>query len=235
MDQARTLRHMLGQSQQTIHPILGDLKSGFLQFMSRHVLAQHALQGETALLFDGVPAQQGKVVDLIEFFKGRKSLEDLVLTASQYECVVPAAQGLSALVHHPHEAAHLLKKLHRLPLTCDRLYASLPVKAWELASHFAPQSDWFWLVEPTRESVTAVFHAIRRASGVCAGAQHRIIVVGGKGPDEADHVYASLLETSMSFLQKPLQYCGYLPSLHAEDAASRVAKAVCVSEPMAVA
>jgi len=238
MDQARTLRHLLGRSQQAIHPILGDFQSGFVSRIARQVLAQHARQKQTALLFDAVPKtdeQARQHPDLIEFFSGRKSLEDLVRCASPQECRVPSSLGLNALMHHPHEAASLLSKLHRLPVTCDKLYATLPTKAWELASRFAPYSDWFWLVQPTTASVTCTFQAIRRASGVCSEAQHRIIVVGGKGSDEADHVYASLLDTSMPFLTRPLQYCGFIPKTQAEEALVRVAKAMCTSEPVAMA
>jgi len=233
MDQARTLRKLLGQAQAVIHPILGDLNSPYVGRLAQQVLLQHAAQGDNSLLFDAAPPLTPRY-DLIDFFQGRRSLEDLVHSLDEHRHVVPATKGLSALMMHPAEAPALLNKLHRLPVTTDKLYATLSARAWELACRFAPADDWLWLVSPTSQSVTDTFQAIRRACGICQQAQHRIIVVGGRNADEADHVYASLLDTTLGFLGKPLQYCGHIPSPQAHAALQRVARNVCALESVAV-
>jgi len=233
MDQARTLRQLLGQTLTTIHPILGSLGSPTVGKLARQIMLEHAQAGDDTLLFDASP-QPARPQDLLQFFQGRAHLEDLVFCVGEHLHMVPAAQGLRALMQHPEQAPVLLQNLHRLPLTCDRMYATLSPKAWALASRFAPSGDWIWLVQPTRQSVTTTFQSIRQAAAVCKDAQHRIIVEGGRGADEADHVYASLLETTLGLLSKPLQYCGHIPTPDSQQALARVAKALCAAEAVAL-
>lgn len=54
--------------------------------------------------------------------------------------------------------------------------------------------------------------------------RHRVIVAGVKHTDEADHVFANLLESTLRFLVNPLQYAGHLPALHPGKALNQVSK-----------
>lgn len=253
MDQAKTLRQMLGTDRPLVTPIFGDLQADYAVCVARLVLEQHAQHQNTALLFDGsihglnaLCAGSGLQHDLMAFFRGRKNLEDLVLRLADRQYWVPAQEGLLGLSKKPQQADVLLGNFHRLPVSCDYFYATLPYDAWKLAGHLAPDSEWFWVVQPTAHSVTQVFQSIRHSSGVDENCQHRVIVAGVKNTDEADHVFSNLLDTTMRFLVKPLQYAGHLPMLAAGKplnqisremirAGRRVAKLICSLEEHAFA
>lgn len=247
MDQAKTLRQLLGKSHQVIHPILGDLGTDYAACVGRFVLEQHARQGHTTVLFDG--SAQGlsqllagrKPHDLVQFFRGIRNLEDLAIELAEQQYFVPASHGLEVLAKAPEKAALLHSKLHRLPASCDRFYATLPYSATELAAALAPAAAWTWVVQPTAKSVTHVFQAIRSSKGVDENAEHRVIVAGVKSTDEADHVFANLLETTSRFLDQPIHYGGHLPKLVERmgfaqvggeliTAGRRIAKAICSSD-----
>lgn len=252
MDQADTLRHLLGQKQATIYPILGDMGVDYAACLGRFVLEQQARQGRMAVLFDGSnqglqpllpPASRS---DLIDFFSRKHNLEDLVVQLADGQYLVAANQGLQALAQKPEQSAALLGKLHRMPVSCDRHYATLPYEAVSLARAFAPADDWIWVVQPTARSVTRAFQAIRSSKGVDENIRHRVIVAGVKDTDEADHVFANLLESTAKYLANPLQYAGHLPALHSGKALNqvgremiaagrRIAKAICSFDEHALA
>lgn len=252
MDQAKTLRQLLGTSRPLISPILGDIGTNYAACLARFVLEQHACQHKTALLFDSSEHGLRELFsahcrdDLIEFFKGRANLEDQVLELSAHQYVVIARQGLDVLTRNPGQAEVLLGKLHRLPVTCDAFYATLPYEAWRLAAQLAPAAQWFWIVHPKANSVTRVFQGIRSSSGVDENCRHRVIVAGVRNTDEADHVFSNLLESTSHFLTQPLQYAGHMPLL--EDgkplnrisrdmisAGRRIAKLICSLDEHALA
>lgn len=252
MDQANTLRHLLGQKISTVHPILGDMGTDYAACLGRFVLEQQARQGRIAALFDGSIAglqqllQAGARSDLIDFFKQRSNLEDLVVQLAEGQYLIAASQGLHALAKKPAQSEALLGKLHRMPVSCDRHYATLPYEAVQLAQAFCPRDDWFWVVQPTARSVTRAFHAIRSSKRVDENIHHRVIVAGVRDTDEADHVFANLLESTSHFLVNPLQYSGHLPTLHPGKALNqvgremitagrRIAKAICSFDEHALA
>ncbi|WP_223673093.1 hypothetical protein, partial [Proteus terrae] len=75
--------------------------------------------------------------DLIEFFNGKLNLEDQVIELAESQYLVVAKVGLAALANKPAQALALLGKLHRMPVSCDRFYATLPYEAVELAKAFS--------------------------------------------------------------------------------------------------
>ncbi|MFP5483669.1 MAG: hypothetical protein ACLGGW_10385, partial [Gammaproteobacteria bacterium] len=56
MDQAKTLRHLLGRKAAIVHPILGDMGSDYAACLARFVLEQQARSDRAAVLFDGSEA-----------------------------------------------------------------------------------------------------------------------------------------------------------------------------------
>lgn len=252
MDQAKTLRKMLGLSQATICPILGDMHSDYAALLGRLLLEQHAKHHHAALLMDGSKhgiqamfSGSRKAHDLWMFVQRQALLEDLVLELAPQQFWMPAQQGFDGLLQQPQHTQLLVNSLHRLPTRCDHLYATLPDHAWALALQFAPASEWFWIVHPTAQSVTRVFHGIRHSSGVDAKVQHRVIVAGVRDTDEADHVFSNLLETTLRHVARPLQYAGHLPIIEAGkllnqvsremiSAGRRVAKLICSLEEHAL-
>lgn len=252
MDQANTLRHLLGQKIATIHPILGDMAADYAACIGRFVLEQQAQQGRVAALFDGSNGglQQllppGSRSDLIDFFNQKLNLEDQVVQLAEGQYLIAAGKGLHALAQKPAQSAALLGKLHRMPVSCDRYYATLPYEAVALARSFCPREDWYWVVQPTARSVIRAFQAIRTSKGVDENIHHRVIVAGVKDTDEADHVFANLLESTSHLLANPLQYAGHLPALHSGKALNqvgremiaagrRIAKAICSFDEHALA
>lgn len=252
MDQAKTLRKLLGQARPVITPILGDLQQDYAACLGRFILEQQARLGANSLLLDGSErglnalVEAGPQQDLLGFLQGRRNLEDLTTLLAKQQYLVPARLGLSALGKAPAQAQMLLGKLHRLPVTCDHLYATLDYTAHALAHAFSEEGEWLWIVQPTAQSVTQVYSAIRSSGGVSEFVQHRVIVAGVRSVSEADHVFANLQDTTARFLGKPLQYGGHLPILKANQplseagremiaAGRRVAKAVCTAEDQAYA
>ena len=230
MDQAKTLRHLLGQQKATIHPILGDLEYNYAACLGRFILEQQAAQSHTAILFDGSANGLVQLIadasrkDLLLFFQGQANLEDQVAILAEGQYLVPSAKGLSALADQPEQSRVLLGKLHRLPVTADMLYATLPYEATRLASAFLPEGDWFWVIQPTASSVTRAFQGLRSSKGVGENIQHRVIVAGVRNANEADHVFANLLETTTPFLNKPLQYAGHMPALELKKPLSQISQ-----------
>lgn len=235
MDQAKTLRHLLGQSQTEIHPILGDMSHDYAACVGRFALEQRAKSGLTALLFDG--SERGLSVllanaadkDLVGFFQGKSNLEDLVVRLADQQFLVNAKAGLEALRVQVDQAPMLLGKLHRLPTTCDCLYATLPYQAIELAQAFSRQGAWIWVVQPTAKSVTQTFRAMRSTGVQAAEVQHHIVVAGVRDAAQADHVFSDLLETTARFVEKPLQYAGHMPALNQKMPLSHMTKEMIVA------
>ncbi|HEX4917754.1 MAG TPA: hypothetical protein VFV43_07650 [Limnobacter sp.] len=252
MDQANTLRKLLGQNRTCIVPVMGDMKMDYAACLMRLVLEHQACLKHTSVLFDGsnqglphAMAVSGRV-DLLNFFNGQASLEDLVLQLDEGQYLVPANLGLQALTQRPSWAGALLGNLHRLPVTADRFYATLPYEAVALAHGLCPDEAWHWVVHPTSSSVTRVFQAIRTSKEVDQNIRHRVIVAGVKNAEEADHVFSNLLESTAGFMAQPLQYAGHLPMLvpgrplnqvgrEMIAAGRRIAKAICSLEEHALA
>ncbi|HEX4843682.1 MAG TPA: hypothetical protein VFV57_08415 [Limnobacter sp.] len=252
MDQANTLRKLLGQSRTHIVPVMGDMKMDYAACLVRLVLAHQASLKHTAVVFDGsnqglaqAAAASGQV-DLLNFFNGQANLEDLVLQLGEGQYLVPANLGLQALTQRPSWAGALLGNLHRMPVTADRFYATLPYEAVALAHGLCPDEAWHWVVQPTASSVTRVFQAMRTSKEVDQNIRHRVIVAGVKNAEEADHVFANLLESTAGFMAHPLQYAGHLPALVAGKplnqvgkemivAGKRIARAICSLEEHALA
>ncbi|MCR2746428.1 hypothetical protein [Limnobacter parvus] len=252
MDQADTLRHLLGQKRATINPILGDMGADYAACLGRFVLEQQARQGRVAALFDGSNSglqellPEGSRKDLIDFFSRKYNLEDQAVQLAEGQYLVAASYGLQALAEKPAQSSALLDKLHRMPASCDRHYATLPYEAVTLAKAFCPMDDWVWVIQPTARSVTRAFQAIRSSKGLDENIRHRVIVAGVKDADEADHVFANLLESTTKYVANPLQYAGHLPALHSGKALNqvgremiaagrRIARAICSFDEHALA
>ena len=252
MDQAKTLRHMLGRKHATVNPIMGDMACDYSACLGRFVLEQQARQNHAAVLFDGSTSgllqllPRGSQTDLIEFLNGKSNLEDQVVELAKNQYMVVAGKGLHALSQNPVQAKALLGKLHRMPVSCDRYYVTLPYEAVALAQAFSPRDEWYWVVQPTAKSVTRAFQAIRTSKGVDENIQHRVIVAGVKDANEADHVFANLSESTSCLLVNPLQYAGHLPVLSSDKALNqvsremiaagrRIAKAICSFDEYALA
>jgi MinD-like ATPase involved in chromosome partitioning or flagellar assembly len=235
MDQAKTLRHLLGQFSATIYPILGDMSQDYAACLARFVLEQQAKRGRTALLFDGSEEGLSNLFlmqqnnDLIEFFNGTRNLEDQVMKLGERQYLVAANQGLAALVCKPERSSTLLGKLNRIPVTIDRHYATLSYEATNLAHVFSPRNEWYWVVQPTARSVTQVFQAMCSSKGGDKNIRHRVIVAGVRNTDEADHVFSSLLESTSRILFNPLQYAGHLPMLISSGALNQVSREMIVA------
>ena len=244
MDQAKTLRHLLGRPSVTVNPIIGDMEFNYAACVGRFLLEQQARLNRAAVLFDGSADGLLQLIandsryDLIDFFNRKTNLEDQVLELAKNQYLVPAAQGLDVLSKNPAQAALLLNNLSRLPVSCDHHYVTLPYEAVALAQAFSPRDEWYWVVQPTAKSVTRAFQAIRTSKGLDETIQHRVIVAGVKSVNEAGCVFANLSESTSSLLANPLQYVGYLPALLPGNplshvgremiaAGRRIAKAIC--------
>ncbi|HEX4880426.1 MAG TPA: hypothetical protein VFV39_11310 [Limnobacter sp.] len=235
MDQANTLRKLLGQGRTHIAPVMGDMKLDYAACLMRLVLEHQASLGHVAVVFDGSHLGLANALgnpsrlDLLNFFNGHASLEDVVLQLGERQYLVPATLGLQALTQRPAWARALLGNLHRLPVTADRFYATLPYEAVTLAQGLSAGETWYWVVHPTASSVTRVFQALRTSKEVDQNIRHRVIVAGVKNADEADHVFANLLESTSGFWSQALQYAGHMPALSAGRPLSQVSRDVIVA------
>lgn len=223
MDQARTLRNLLNPTEQRIIPIIGTHGTLWHDLLCTSLFNYHARQGLVTLVFDGgILFDNPKPgSDLLAFLMGRANLEDLVISPNSEQHLLPSAKGFKYLQGNPALAFSILNRLHRLPVTCDRMYATVGLSQVASMSQLNATGDWFWLVEPKAQSVTDVFRAIKGLSCGFSQVQHKVIVAGTSDADEADHVYTSLLETT-TFLTRALQYCGYLP--HPDSKGGSLAK-----------
>lgn len=244
MDQANTLRSMLGQAQYVVEPVLAESDSPYIRPLCQAVLNLHAAQKNGAIIFDSgilMPDASARS-ELLGVLQNRDSLEDVAKALLPNQFLVPSKQGFKAMFENPALLTQLMQKMHRLPATCDHLYATLSFAEWQLAMRLSPATDWCWLVQPTAGSVTQVFKAIRQLGYKTEGVHHRIIVTGVDSAAQADDVYATLQDTVAAFSSNPLQYCGHVPKLHKgvvgadfKQACKRVAKVLAASGQLACA
>jgi MinD-like ATPase involved in chromosome partitioning or flagellar assembly len=247
MDQAKTLRHLLRQPQVSIRPIFGDVTVDYSACMARFIQEQLDGLGHTSVIVDTSTRGLNQLVpprsrvDMAEFLLRRAPLEDQVIEMQQGQWLLPARKGLDVMMREPSAARGWLDQWHRMPATLDEVLITLPYEGVAVASALGVHQDCCWLIQPTAESVTRAFHALRTASGVDTATRHRVIVAGVKHTDEADHVFANLLESTTGFLVEPLQYAGHLPALKPGQplsemsrdmlaAGRRVAKTLCALE-----
>lgn len=227
MDQAESLRSLLGQAQFNIEPILADVGSSYLKPLCQALLKQHAKSGSGSLIFDGgfLVADPQRKHDLLTVLENRVSLEDIAKPLLPNQFLVQAIQAFAGLSASLESVKLFEKKMHRLPGTCDFLYATLAKPQIALAERLAKNKACFWLVEPTSKSVTETFKAIRYSERLENAMKHRIIVVGSSSVQQADDVFASLQDVLPGSDSTALQYCGHVPKLENGKITSKVTQA----------
>ncbi|MDX1668844.1 MAG: hypothetical protein R3194_05470 [Limnobacter sp.] len=227
MDQAESLRSLLGQAQYQIEPILADVGSSYLKPLCQALLKHHARRDAGSLIFDGgfLVAEPQRKLDLMSVLENRSSLEDIAKPLLPNQFLVQAIQAFAGLSSNLDAVSLFEQKMHRLPGTCDFIYATLAKPQVALAERLAKSSACFWLVEPTSKSVTETFKAIRYSDCQEKAMKHRIIVVGAASVQQADDVFASLQDVLPGSDTSALQYCGHVPKLETGKNNSKVTQA----------
>lgn len=215
MDQAGTLRTLLGQTKHNIEPIMADVGSVYLRPLCQALLKHNAKSEVGSLIFDGgfLIRDPSRQHDLMRVLENRANLEDISRALLPNQYLVQAVQAFSYLTSDIQAMSGLEKKMHRLPGTCDNLYATLTQSQAILATRFAKRGSCFWVVEPTSKSVTETFKAIRYSIKQADHLQHRIIVVGVSDVVQADEVFSKFQEVISHDDSSTLQYCGHVPKL----------------------
>lgn len=228
MDQAGTLRALLGQTKYNIEPIIADVGSIYLRPLCQALLKYNARVELGSLIFDGgfLVREPSRQRDLMRVLENRASLEDISKALLPNQYLVQAVQAFSYLTSHSHAMSGFEKKMHRLPGHCDNLYATLSQSQVVLATRFAKKGSCYWLVEPTSKSVTGTFRAIRYSIKRADHLQHRIIVVGVSEVAQADEVFARFQEVISKDDSSTLQYCGHVPKLIAGEIDHKASQAM---------
>ncbi len=236
MDQANTLRHLLGARHQAISPIISDATGMAGSLVAGYFAEALARSGLSSVVLDG--AKQGIAHDrglrvkfeLAHVLAGDVNLEDVCLNAGSRQWVVPSYRGFQSMQQSLYLAQAFAQHLHRLPVTADVILASIPTQAIDAAIELSqPDSDWFWVVAPKAQSVTAVYSGLKHVANRYPDVQHRLIVAGTSDYHEADHVFANLVDASRRFLHLPLEYAGFMPATKTPEqrhAGKRVATAM---------
>lgn len=194
---------------------MADVGSLYLRPLCQALLKHNAKAELGSLIFDGgfLIRDPSRQHDLMRVLENKASLEDISRTLLPNQYLVQAVQAFSYLAADKRAISGLEQRLHRLPDSCDNLYATLTQAQASLATQFAKRGSCYWLVEPTSKSVTETFKAIRYSIRQVDHLQHRIIVVGVSDVVQADEVFSKFQEVISQDDSSTLQYCGHVPKL----------------------
>lgn len=216
MDQAKTLRQLLGQAPWCLQPVLGDADCLEVSLLAAQLLDLAAEQGSGGLVIDGSRdvlvehLNLKKRYELHHYLSGDVGSEAVVLQWSAHAAVLPAHRGLSALSGQQVVNRHRLGQLLSRHLNaCDEVYLSLGFSQWSLAADLALDApQWLWVVQPNRTSVTECYKAMRHAASRCGNIAHRVWISQARSVAQADEVFAELEQATQRFFAQPLDYLG---------------------------
>ena len=236
MDQANTLRHLLGQRSGVVQPVICDATDnsgiGVCHFFTQAV----AQAGLSILMLDG--SRQGlsqmrqvrTKYELSHVLAGDVSLEHVCQSMGGNQWLLPAKRGMQAIQDKPRTAPQFLQNLHRLPVNPDVMSAFVSIKVLDAAMALnGGTGTWYWIVSPTSQSVTSVYAGLKYIATRLPDIEHRLIVTDVEDCAQADHVFSNLTDACYKFLEAPLDYAGFLPENNRPDfheAGKRVAAAM---------
>ena len=224
MDQAKTLRRLLGQRKTAVHSVFCDVANGHGAELASLFLEGAAAGGTNTVLIDGERNGVSKLralrvkYEMDHVLSGAVSLEDVCLPTGPFQWVIPAYRGIKTMQVQLRLAHQFLQSLHRLPVTPDLLAACVTADSLQVAVELCAHAGyWYWVVEPTSQSVTTVYAGLKEISAQYPDITHYLLVVEAADCHEADHVFSNLTDVSRKFLETPLEYAGFLPSKKSVD------------------
>src|SRR6478735_6324226 len=100
MDQANTLRRLLNAAKRSVVPIFGDMQQNTASALAGCMMEQAMQAGQSCLTIDtagqGLATQWGLDVrhELLDYFEGRRRLEQVCVPGAGQNWLLPAAQSL---------------------------------------------------------------------------------------------------------------------------------------------
>ncbi|MCE2680954.1 MAG: hypothetical protein LW629_11045 [Burkholderiales bacterium] len=217
MDQANTLRNLLGTKGWPIVPVMGDMNRDDASLLAAFMVDAAAEEGNGGAVVDC--ARYGLVhqlklkmrYDLSNCLNGDLPPEAVALGWGDRRVCLPSNRGLELLACTPLYRQRLLHALSGLLNACDEVYVTLPFSHVEVACELSTQAPhWLWIVEPNSHSVTQCYKAMRHAALRCGKIAQRVLVARVKTASEADNVFAELEHATRHFFSGALEYAGQL-------------------------
>lgn len=216
MDQAKTLRTLLGQPVRCLQPVIGDAGAPDASLLAAALVEESVSEGFGGLVIDAsrdvLVEKLGlkKRYELAHFLSGDVPGEAVLLPWGEGRCVLPATRGL-----HQLGAAQVLNRrrladlLGRTLGVADDVYVSLSHAQAGLAQSLCGDAPvWVWLLQPSRTSVTECYKAMSLIGPGCGNIVHRVLVSRARSVAEADDVFAELQWATRHVFSQPLDYAG---------------------------
>lgn len=216
MDQADTLRNLLGRKTPVLQPVMGLAGRPEASLLAAALVDEAALEGSGGVVLDTsrdalVEAfNLKKRWDLCHYLSGDVSAQSLLLSWAQHRHLVPSARGIHQVgIGQVFNRSRLQKLLSGFAENGHEMYVTLAYEQSGMAlSLCADAPQWLWLVEPSRASVTECYKALTQIGPVCGNMVHRVLVCRARGAGEADDVFAELEQATRHQLAQPLEYAG---------------------------
>lgn len=216
MDQANTLRNLLGRKAPVLQPVMGLAGRPEASLLAAALVDEAAAEGLGGVVLDSgrdtlVEAfNLKKRWDLCHYLSGDVSAQSLLLGWGENRHLVPCARGIQQVgVGQVFNRDRLQKLLSGFAENGHEMYVTLGYEQAGIALTLcADAPQWLWLVEPSRASVTECYKALTHMSPVCGNMTHRVLVCRARNAGEADEVFSELEQATRQRLAQPLEYAG---------------------------
>lgn len=216
MDQANTLRNLLGRRTPVLQPVIGLAGRPDTALLAAALVDEAVAEGGGGLVIDAgrdtlVEAfNLKKRWDLCHYLSGDVAAESVLLSWGEHRHLVPAARGMQQLgISQVLNRNRLQKLLLPFAQAGDEMYVAISHEQVGTASSLcADATQWLWLVEPNRTSVTECYKALTQIGAACGNMTHRVLVCRARSAGEADDVFAELEQVTRRHLAQPLEYAG---------------------------
>lgn len=216
MDQADTLRNLLGQPALCLQPVIGDAGRPEASLLAAALAEEAALEGFGGLVIDGsrdvLVESLGlkKRYELAHYLSGDVNEEQVVLSWGQNRRLLPATRGIQQLGAGQVLYRRRFSDLFARTLGAgDDVYLSLSHAQAGIALSLCGNAPaWVWLVEPSRTSVTECYKAMSQTGPRCGNIVHRVMVSRAQRASQADDVFAELQAATRHLFAQPLEYAG---------------------------
>lgn len=234
-DQAQGLRRAFHRTGLCVLPVCAPGRDGASEGWLANAAMALAERGRRVLVLDAGPGLVSPSLglkarlELRHLLTGECSFDETVLPAAPNLSVLPAPRGLEMFLESGEAPGTLFGAFLALPAPVSVLLANGPVEL--VAPLVSPGEEILFVATPARESITAVYAAIKRLERDFPGRVARIAIAGVKDEAAGEALAARLAAATERFLGHQPEFAGTVADHPALLESARLAGSVLTHSP----